>query len=743
MFKFGIITSALGSGRRYKNASSHSSSGGASARRSSTYSADPFGPDCLDDAGKTGEPAQAPATARGVEKIAPASLFSAPAAEANAAGTAAAAKVPAKAAAKTPPAKRAKAASTKHPVTVVFGTSAGSASSVLARAGKKARPREDSSGTESDTSHEDLPLQPACKRGQNGPKNKQQALREYVVNQPAFQTLTQHIPKEKAEELLAIGLRFQGQGLEIFFDDGPFLDFCETIALFNGSSKSIVKKSKLKMLKTWTNRNNEYYDYLGGPRPQVLVVRDMGNIVLTVKGKHNLLMHIDTEEERLAHSLENMCRNAASDVMTKLFEFSRSLPSQVETVNKYLNKRNATHEKSKQQMREQIKILEERQGLNSGQAHRSLQGDAQFLYRGLFPEKKDRDGETILRKDETPVTFTAAEMVMKANPQIKSKQQVYSRSIMAFANEPIIHATLLQRTAVTARMNRGEDHRTAHKEVGKSKGINLALLFGIPEDDVDQLADLSFNKTKGIELFGREQPLLQIEAGADAGGGGGGGDDDDDEGGGEGSGLSSLRRKRSHCLLDDYDDLDESSSDTSSSASLELSPSMLQTKKKQRPNQVMPHSYSPLAAGTSRRAHGKTPVSVHAAALKAGAVAKATEPPPEEEEDEEELSAYEKERLAKIKRNNAFLLNLGIHTLQAPVTPPRHGAEPRAPDKGKEEEEWTPVLMIDKNDWLGIVRAGEPTFEHVAKYLRSEEGTVWREKHNITTVATAKELVDW
>ena len=103
------------------------------------------------------------------------------------------------------------------------------------------------------------------------------------------------------------------------------------------------------------------------------------------------------------------------------------------------------------------------------------------------------------------------------------------------------------------------------------------------------------------------------------------------------------------------------------------------------------------------------------------------------------MSAYEKERLAKIKRNNAFLLNLGIDTLQAPVTPPRHGA----PGKGKEEEEWTPVLMINKKDWLGIVRAGEPNFKHVAHYLGSEEGTVWRQERNITTVATAEELLEW
>ncbi len=47
---------------RYRIASSHA----ASARRSSTYSADPFDPDWLDDAGKTGEPV--PATARSIDR---------------------------------------------------------------------------------------------------------------------------------------------------------------------------------------------------------------------------------------------------------------------------------------------------------------------------------------------------------------------------------------------------------------------------------------------------------------------------------------------------------------------------------------------------------------------------------------------------------------------------------------------------------------------------------------------------
>ena len=51
--------------------------------------------------------------------------------------------------------------------------------------------------------------------------------------------------------------------------------------------------------------------------------------------------------------------------------------------------------------------------------------------------------------------------------------------------------------------------------------------------------------------------------------------------------------------------------------------------------------------------------------------------------------------------------------------------------------------MIYKKDWLEIVRAGEPNFENVANYLRSEEGTLWREERSITTVATAKELLEW
>jgi hypothetical protein len=46
------------------------------------------------------------------------------------------------------------------------------------------------------------------------------------------------------------------------------------IAKFNGTSSSSVKKSKFKMLQTWTIRNN--YDYVCGQlRPKVLTMRGM------------------------------------------------------------------------------------------------------------------------------------------------------------------------------------------------------------------------------------------------------------------------------------------------------------------------------------------------------------------------------------------------------------------------------------------------------------------------------------
>jgi hypothetical protein len=53
------------------------------------------------------------------------------------------------------------------------------------------------------------------------------------------------------------------------------------------------------------------------------------------------------------------------------------------------------------------------------------------------------------------------------------------------------------------------DHRDAHKAVAESKDINLALFFGILEDDVKQLADVYFNKTKGVEHFDCQPMLVQ------------------------------------------------------------------------------------------------------------------------------------------------------------------------------------------------------------------------------------------
>ena len=111
------------------------------------------------------------------------------------------------------------------------------------------------------------------------------------------------------------------------------LDFCRNIALFNGTNLAPVKRSKLKMLKTLTKGSNEYLFCDACCIPSDLSVCDIGNITLTKRGKHNLLMHIATDEEGMSHKLESLCRDQTSDVLSQLFAFDRKLPEQVKIEN--------------------------------------------------------------------------------------------------------------------------------------------------------------------------------------------------------------------------------------------------------------------------------------------------------------------------------------------------------------------------------------------------------------------------
>jgi len=157
--------------------------------------------------------------------------------------------------------------------------------------------------------------------------------------------------------IIGVGLKFEGRGLQAFlFADGPMAGFCDNIASLNGSNRKAVKLSKMKMLKKWSNEEDEYY--VCEPGSSLIP----SHITLTVKGKHNLLMHIDIDEEDMPHGLENMCRNQASDVLTKLLEFSRSLQSQVETAKKCSDGQKKTHEANKEQFRQQTKIMCEKNG---------------------------------------------------------------------------------------------------------------------------------------------------------------------------------------------------------------------------------------------------------------------------------------------------------------------------------------------------------------------------------------------
>ena len=353
------------------------------------------------------------------------------------------------------------------------------------------------------------------KRARRGPKaDAEQAVGAFIARQPDYQRLTPHIHQQMLDMIVKFGLQFQGRALESFlFADGPMLDFCRNIARFNGTNLAPVKRSKLKMLKTLANECDEYFFCDACCDPSDLSVRDIGNITLTKRGKHNLLMHIDTDEEGMSHKLESLCRDQTSDVLSKLFEFSRKLPEQVKIANLCMDKKKLAHEKSKEQMREQRKVMVERgQCTDEKKAQNMLRGATQFLNRGLFPEIKTSDGAVAKHKDGTPKTRPAIEMAVLANPG-KSKQQIYNRGVTSYANEPVHHAMELQRSAVTFRMkSMGMSYLEAHKVVGQSQGIKLAALFGLDEDDpnfVQTLAEICFNQAKGIECFGDQMQQQQ------------------------------------------------------------------------------------------------------------------------------------------------------------------------------------------------------------------------------------------
>jgi hypothetical protein len=264
----------------------------------------------------------------------------------------------------------------------------------------------------------------------------------------------------------------------------------------------------MKMVKKWKDQGNE--------RDYFIICHDgkslrPHNIELTAKGKHHLLMHIDVDEDGLSHIIETICRNESSDMLDKLRHFSRALSSQVQTAKECRFMEKKAREESKEQFRQQKKILCEQEGTTESQAMNKLRGASQFLYRGLFPEKTNPDGSPDLRKDGSQKTYTAVEMAQLATG--KSKQQINRKGLMEMANEPVFHAQLLQRSAMTYRMSAlNQDYLTAAKEVGASKGIDMMALCGLDKTDPDstrKLARLSFDKVTGIEHFGKQKQQQQ------------------------------------------------------------------------------------------------------------------------------------------------------------------------------------------------------------------------------------------
>ena len=329
-------------------------------------------------------------------------------------------------------------------------------------------------------------------------------MRNYIAKQPTAEPLSTRIGSTPFDKLLDIGLKFDGSGLKNFaFEDGPIHDFCAEIAHFNRTKLRHVKMSKMKMLETWQNVNDEFY-FLSDPAD----AKSPNNITLTVKGKHSLLMHIDTEEDAMpSHELENIFRNLLSGLLTEAAaEFCcRHLPKHVETANHNFDNLRDRPSDIKEEQRQQRHLIMTSQGKTEAQASQMLRGMARFLYQGLCPQKKQPDGSP------SGKTHTDVEMVKIVNPGLTTKQ-IFRNSVTSYANEPMMHALSLQRSAVTYRMSKqNEDYLTVHKKVGASGGINIMLLVVLdPEDpeDVVELVKLCFNKVAGIEHFGQHQQKL-------------------------------------------------------------------------------------------------------------------------------------------------------------------------------------------------------------------------------------------
>jgi len=334
------------------------------------------------------------------------------------------------------------------------------------------------------------------------------SLRQYVEKQPEYQTLiTAGVANDVLKMIMEVGMKMEGQGLEVLFEEGSMNEFCHAIAAINRSLPKEVKKSKMKMVKKWKEQGNaqRYFTLDEGAKLAA------SNIRLTVNGKKNLLMHIDADAEGLSHDIEAKFRDETADVINKVRHFSRGLRSHVQMANECRVANKQVHEESKKQFRQQTKLLCEKEGLTEKEAMNKLRGLQQFLNRGLFPEKKTPAGERVVRKDGTVVTHTAIEMAQAATG--KTKVALYKRGLSEIANEPVHHAQHLQRSAMTYRMSaRGEDAVTAAKAVGVSGGIDMMKLLGMDESDpesVQKLAAVCYDKVTGIEHFGKQKQQQQ------------------------------------------------------------------------------------------------------------------------------------------------------------------------------------------------------------------------------------------
>ena len=498
------------------------------------------------------------------------------------------------------------------------------------------------------------------------------------------------------------------RALEILYDRGSAHEFLKLLESVEGQADDArdfitLRDEKIRALEALDNRNERYY--AGNLRTKDgSITKHLGAVSLTAVGKMQLFLNGNG-------ALEIALRNEVGKRwIARLVEMEKEEKRVRDLYNEDLEEE---RKQSKAQKDFQLEHLKS-QGVEEQSARGMLRGSKRKVYEALLNPvgiKSGVDGVLVargkLRVDDAQKcgvkrendTSIGKEEVKRIRKTVKDVGLEGTRILHSREADLSFQATRLMMNDPNMKPN--EAYKIVKQQCIDNKMFVLRDRDGEIES-AEEHCRVYFDKRhdkeiKRVELAvqaaeaeaaaaGPNGGVMAVEGGGGGGASGSGGESDASSNtSGDGVDAGGGRRLRmgsgppTYSADDAFDDFDDAASDTSS-ASVDLSkgsPSLLRTKKKPRQRDPAYHVHSPGAS----RAGGM--------ALAFGGSAMAS---------------------------GMALPSAAAHTMSH-----------------KEDEEWTPYLMV----------VNEINFENVAKYLRSSEGVAWKQSNNITHFATAKELLEW